>query len=79
MSSIQSFRDLDVWQAAMELVVLTYGLAGRRPAAERTAELYTLLDAGRSLQFFTPEETAATRTTLTLLACALTGFALGLL
>ena len=98
MSAIHSFRDLDAWQAAMELVVVTYALAGRLPALERfemgsqmrrasvsipsniaegharrggayrnhvlialgsVAELHTLLDVARRLQFFTPEETAA--------------------
>ena len=32
---IQSFRDLDVWQVSMELVVVTYALAGRLPGEER--------------------------------------------
>lgn len=34
---IQGFRDLDVWQVAMELVVLTYALATRLPREERFA------------------------------------------
>ena len=32
---IRSFRDLHAWQTAMELVLLSYGLAKRFPATER--------------------------------------------
>ena len=35
MTSITSFRDLDVWNAAMELTVLVYGLTDRFPAREQ--------------------------------------------
>jgi four helix bundle protein len=33
--TIRSFRDLDTWQAGMDLVVAAYDVAGRLPASER--------------------------------------------
>ena len=35
MSNILSFRDLDAWQAAMDLVATTYALAKKLPASEQ--------------------------------------------
>ena len=35
MAAILSFRDLDAWNVAMELLIATYALAGRLPASER--------------------------------------------
>ena len=35
MTTITSFRDLDVWNAAMELTVLVYGLTERFPTREQ--------------------------------------------
>jgi 23S rRNA-intervening sequence protein len=35
LSGIQSFRDLDAWQAAMELMVTAYKVAARLPPSER--------------------------------------------
>ena len=32
---ILSFRDLDTWKRAMDLAVVSYGLAGRLPSTER--------------------------------------------
>jgi four helix bundle protein len=34
---IQSFKDLNAWQAGMDLVVEVYGLASKLPASERYA------------------------------------------
>lgn len=34
-SEIRSFKDLEVWNAAMELVLAAYGLARRLPASEQ--------------------------------------------
>jgi four helix bundle protein len=34
-AEIKSFRNLDVWQVAMELAVAAYGVAGRLPSTER--------------------------------------------
>jgi four helix bundle protein len=35
MATIQSFRDLLVWNAAMDLVLVTYSLAAKPPVTER--------------------------------------------
>jgi four helix bundle protein len=35
MATIQSFRDLLVWNAAMDLVLVTYSLAAKLPVTER--------------------------------------------
>lgn len=35
MGTIQSFRDLDAWKTAMDLVLTTYALVKKLPAAER--------------------------------------------
>lgn len=35
MAVIRSFRDLDAWRVAMDLVVLVYSQAGRLPSTER--------------------------------------------
>jgi len=48
-SAIQSYRDLDVWQAAMDLTVLVYEVANRLPGDERYVLSSQIRRAGVSI------------------------------
>lgn len=52
-SSIRSYRDLRVWQVAMDLVIAVYAVTKSLP---REGEVETQLEIGRRLEYFTPQD-----------------------